>query len=57
MNLDEDVELDCILAGADFTEGGKADDEPGLTPELVGAVVLPQLMLRAHRRWHSTRGG
>ena len=41
MNLDEDVELDRILAGADFTEGGEADQEPGLSPELVGAVATP----------------
>ena len=38
MNLDEDVELDRILVGADFTEGGGADKEPGLSLELVGAV-------------------
>ena len=41
MNLDEDTELDHILAGVDFTEGGEADDEPGVSPELVGAVVTP----------------
>ena len=41
MNLDEDVELDRILAGADFTEGGEADQEPGLSPELIGAVATP----------------
>ena len=41
MNLDEDVELDRILAGADFTEGGEANQEPGLSPELVGAVATP----------------
>ena len=35
MNLHEDVELDRILAGADFTEGGKADEEPGLSLELM----------------------
>ena len=38
MNLDEDEELDRILAGADFTEGGVAEDEPRISPELVGAV-------------------
>ena len=36
MNLDE--ELDRILARADFTEVGQADDEPRLPLELVGAV-------------------
>ena len=43
MNLDEDVELDRILAGTDFTEGGEANDEPGLSLELelVGVVVTP----------------
>ena len=40
MNLDDDVELDFILAGADFTAGCEVD-EPGLSPELVGAVVIP----------------
>ena len=35
------MELDCILAGADFTESGEADDEPGLSLELVGVVVTP----------------
>ena len=41
MNLEEDVELDRILAGANFTEDGTADDKPGLSPELVGAVITP----------------
>ena len=36
MNLDE--ELDRILARADFTEVGQADNEPRLSSELVGAV-------------------
>ena len=39
MNVDVDVELDRILGGADFTEGGEADQEPGLSPELVAAVA------------------
>ena len=38
MSLDEDVELDRILASADFTEDCAANNEPGLSPELVGAV-------------------
>ena len=38
MNPNEDKELDCILAGADFS---KTDDEPRLSPKLVGAVVTP----------------
>ena len=33
--------MNHILAGADFTGDGEADDEPGLSPELVGAVVTP----------------
>ena len=37
MNQDEDMELERILAGTD----GEADDEPGLLPELVGAVNTP----------------
>ena len=43
MNLDEDVELDRILARADFTEEGEADDEQGLSQELVGAVMTPSV--------------
>ena len=38
MNPNEDEELDRILAEADFTE---TDDEPSLSPELVGAVATP----------------
>ena len=38
INLDKDETLDRILARGDFTEGGMADDEPRLSPELVGAV-------------------
>ena len=41
MNLDEDAELDRILAGADFTEGGAANEESENSPELVGAVPTP----------------
>ena len=41
MNLDEDVELDRILAGKDFAEGDEADQEPGLSPELAGVVTTP----------------
>ena len=43
MNLDEDSELDRILAGADFTPDGMANNEPGISPELVGAVTTPTL--------------
>ena len=35
------MELDRILVEADFTESGEADDKPGLSPELLGAVVTP----------------
>ena len=38
MNSNEDEELDRILNGADLTE---TDDEPRLSPELVGAIVTP----------------
>ena len=38
MTLNEDEELDRILAGADFTE---TDNKPRLSLELVGAVVTP----------------
>ena len=31
MNLDEDAELDRVLASADFTEDGAANVEPGLS--------------------------
>ena len=41
MNLDEDAELERILAGADFTEDGEANDESGISPELVGADTTP----------------
>ena len=40
-NLEEEAELDRILAGADYVEGGKADEEPGPSPELLGAVETP----------------
>ena len=43
MNLEEDTELDRILAGVDFTEDGAANDQPGLSLELVGAVKTPTL--------------
>ena len=36
MNLEEEVELDRILAGADYVEGGKADEEAGPCPEQGG---------------------
>ena len=36
MNLEEEAELDCILAGADYVEGGEADEEPGPSPEQHG---------------------
>ena len=41
MNPDEDTELDRILAGADYIDGGQADEEPGPSPELLGAVKTP----------------
>ena len=43
MNLNEDEELDRIVAGAGFPEDGTANDESGLSPELVGAVITPTL--------------
>ena len=39
INPNKNVELDRILAGADFIKGDKADGKRGLSPELVGAVV------------------
>ena len=41
MNLDEDADLDRILAGADCTEDGAGNNESGISPELVGAVPTP----------------
>ena len=35
MNL-EQAELDHILAGADYVEGGEANEEPGPSPEQRG---------------------
>ena len=29
MNFEEEAELDRILTGADYVEGGKVDEEPG----------------------------
>ena len=34
--FEEEGELDRILAGADYVEGGEADEEPGLSPEQRG---------------------
>ena len=36
MNLEEEAELDYILAGADYVEGGEVDEEPGPSPEQRG---------------------
>ena len=36
MNLEEEAELDLILAGADYVKGGKEDEEPGPSPEQRG---------------------
>ena len=36
MNLEEGTELDHILAGVDYVEGGEADEEPGPSPEQHG---------------------
>ena len=41
MNLDDNVELDRILAGAEFTEGGESDQESAFSPELVGSFATP----------------
>ena len=43
MNLEEEVEFDCILARANYIEGGEADEERGSSPELPGAVDSPTL--------------
>ena len=36
MNLEEEAELNRTLAGADYVEGCKADEEPGRSPEQRG---------------------
>ena len=43
MNLDEDAELDRMLADVDLTEDGAANDELGLSKELIEALVTPTL--------------
>ena len=39
MNPVEEAELDCILAGADYTKCNEASEQPGPSPELIGAVT------------------
>ena len=41
MNPDKDAELNRILAGPYYIEGGEADEETGPSPELLGAVKTP----------------
>ena len=48
MNVDDEVEVDRILAQTDILV-------PGSSPELLGAVGLPQYTLYAQRGWHSKR--
>ena len=36
MNLEEEAELDRILAGAGYVKGGEADEQPGPSPEQRG---------------------
>ena len=36
MNPEQEAVLDRILAGADYVEGGEADEEPGPSPEQRG---------------------
>ena len=59
MNPDKDTELNRILVGAesaDYIEGGKVDEEPGPSPELVGAVVTPTVDAVSAQRMASHKG-
>ena len=49
MNIDDEVKVDHILAQADKLV-------PDSSPELLGAVGLPQFALYAQKRWHPKRG-
>ena len=41
INPSEEAELDHILAGVDYTKCDEATEQPGSTPELLGAVRSP----------------
>ena len=45
MNPAKDTELDRILAGADYmyTECDEMSEQPGFSPELIGAVTTPTM--------------
>ena len=43
MNPAEEAELDCILAGADYTECDEVSEQPGPSPALIGAVTTPTM--------------
>ena len=49
MNIDDKAEVDRILAQADILV-------PDSSPELLGAVGLPQFTLYAYRRFHPESG-
>ena len=41
----------------DFNDGGEADDEPGLSLELIGAVVTPTVDARSAQEMAPREGG
>ena len=53
MNVDDEAKVDCILAQADILADILVPDS---SPELLGAVRLPQFMLYAYRRFHPESG-
>ena len=49
MNVNNEAEVDCILVQADILV-------PESSPELLGAVGLPQFTLYAQGGWHPAKG-
>ena len=49
MNVDSETEVNCILPQADILV-------PDSSPELLGAVGLPQYTLYVQKGWHLERG-
>ena len=43
MNPAGEADLDCILAGADYTECNGASEQLGPSPQLNGAVATPTM--------------
>ena len=50
MNVDDEDEVDCILAQADILV-------PDSSPEKMGTAGLPQFTLYAQKGWHAPRQG